>query len=315
LSSEISLEVEIPDEGGEAVKESTKVLMKKHGWRIDRAIHNYFYFAFYYPYVFVLYHLFRILSTYFSWVTPIRHILKMAFARYHAKVISFGNTKKIFELNEDITAISEKNKRIVPYKYAYKILLQEPDFIAVMDCPCKKTMKAPEWTINSCISVGKKTSQFWIDRCGEKYNARKISQQEALDLIKDFREKGYITQAFFKVATGGSTGVICNCHIDNCVSLQATQFAKKFDPSFSMAAESGYSVRHNDANCKKCGTCVRICMFGAVTVSNGTRAYDKNACVGCELCVEHCPEQVLSLFQDPDKSVPLDMDLVRAEYQ
>ena len=28
--------------------------MAKHGWRIDRAIHNYIYFAFYYPYVWVL---------------------------------------------------------------------------------------------------------------------------------------------------------------------------------------------------------------------------------------------------------------------
>ena len=33
------------------MRESTKVLMKKHGWRFDRAIHNYLYFAWYYPYV------------------------------------------------------------------------------------------------------------------------------------------------------------------------------------------------------------------------------------------------------------------------
>ena len=29
------------------MKQSTKELMGKHGWRIDRAIHNYIYFAFY----------------------------------------------------------------------------------------------------------------------------------------------------------------------------------------------------------------------------------------------------------------------------
>ncbi len=297
------------------MRQSTKALMAKHGWRFDRAIHNYIYFLFYYPYVFLLYHLFRVLAKYFSWMTPIRHIIKMAFARYHAKVISFGNTKKIFELNQDIRAISEKNKRIVPFKYAYKILFQEPDFIAVMDCPCKKTMNAPEWTINSCISVGKKTSQFWLDSCGKKYNARKISQQEALDLIKQFREKGFLTQAFFKVATGGSTGIICNCHIDSCVNLQASRFAKKFDPSFSMTADSGYSVHHNNSKCKRCGTCARLCMFDAVKVIDGIRSYDKKPCMGCELCVEHCPEQVLSLLRDSDKSVPLDLDLVREEYQ
>jgi Fe-S-cluster-containing hydrogenase component 2 len=163
--------------------------------------------------------------------------------------------------------------------------------------------------------VGKKTSQFWLDSCGKKYNARKISQQEALDLIKKFREKGYLTQAFFKVATGGSTGVICNCHIESCVSMQASRFAKKFDPSFSMSADSGYCVQHNDSQCKKCGTCARMCMFDAVKVINEIRSYDKKLCMGCELCVEHCPEQALSLLRDYNKSVPLDIDLVREEYQ
>lgn len=296
------------------MRESTRALMAKHGWRVDRAVHNYLYFYFYYPYVFFLYHLFRILSTYFSWVKPIRHIISMAFSRYHAKVISFGNTKKIFELNEDISATSSKNKMIVPFRYAYKILLQEPDYIAVMDCPCKKTMNAPDWTINSCISVGRKTSQFWLETLGKKYNARKISQQEALDLIKGFRKKGYITQAFFKVATGGSTGVICNCHMDNCVSLQATRFAKKFDPSAAMAADSGYSVSHDDAKCRKCGVCASICNFGAIRVFDGVRTYDRSRCMGCELCVEHCTQDALSLYEDAKKTVPLDLDLVKEEY-
>lgn len=304
----------ISDEGGSLMRESTKVLMAKHGWRIDRAVHNYLYFVFYYPYVFFLYHLFRILSKYFSWVKPIRYIISMSFARYHAKVMSFGDTKKMFELNEDIAATSVKNKQIVPFKYAYKILLQEPEYIAVMDCPCKKTMNAPDWTINSCISVGRKTSQFWVERLGKKYNARKISQQEALDLIKKFRKKGYLTQAFFKVATGGSTGVICNCHMDNCVSLQATRFAREFDPSFSMAADSGYSVLHDDAKCTKCGTCASICNFGAIKVFDGVRTYDRSKCMGCDLCVEHCTQEALSLYQDPKKTVPLDLDLVKAEY-
>jgi len=297
------------------VRESTRKLLKKHGWRIDRALHNYIYFSFYYPYVFFVYHLFRILATYFAWVTPIRGIIRFAFVRYHAKILSFGDTRKIFELNEDVSAVSEKNKKIVPYTYAYKILLKDPEFIAVMDCPCKKAMHAPEWTINSCISVGRDVSQFWLERCGEKYHARRVTQAEALDLIQKFRKEGYLNQAFFKVATGGTMGVICCCHMDTCVSLQATRFARKFDQTASMAAESGYSVVCDEARCKKCGTCERICMFGAMTINDGTRSYDRKECMGCELCVEHCPEQALSLYRDPEKSVPLDLDVVRAEYR
>jgi ferredoxin len=288
--------------------------MGKHGWRIDRAIHNYIYFAFYYPYVKFVYHLFKILSTYFSWIKPFKHILKTSFARYHAKIMSSSDTVKVFELNEDVVAVSEKNKRIIPFKYAYKILLEEPDYIAVMDCPCKKTLKAPDWTINSCICVGKKTSQFWLERCGKKYHARKISQQEALDIIKKFREKGYLNQAFFKVASGGNMGVICCCHMDSCVSLQATKFAKRFDDSLSMAANSGYSVRHDDEVCKTCGTCAGICQFGAIRVTDGQWTYHRDICMGCELCAEHCPEKAITLYQDAGKTVPLDLDIVRSEY-
>ena len=296
------------------MRASTKALMAKHGWRVDRAVHNYIYFAFYYPYVWFVGKLFQFLATYLYWFKPINLILKTAFARYHAKVISGADVTKILELNEDISAISDKNKRIVPFDYAYKILFQEPDFIAVMDCPCKKSLKAPDWSINSCLSVGKKNSQFWIDRCGKKYNARKISQQEALDLIKKFREKGYLTQAFFKVATGGSTGIICNCHKDSCVSLRATEFAKKFRKDFSMAADSGYSCLHDAAVCKKCGTCARICQFGAIEINSDARIYKKELCMGCGLCTEHCTEQAIRLYQDPIKTIPLDIDIVKKEY-
>lgn len=288
--------------------------MAKHGWRLDRAVHNYVYFAFYYPYVKLVYHVFKFISKYLFWIKPVSYILKSAFDRYHAKVLSLSDTGKVFELNENIAAVSENNKQIIPFKYAYSILLEDPDYIAVMDCPCKKTLNAPEWTINSCISVGKKTSRFWLERCREKYHARKISQQEALDLIRKFRKAGYLTQAFFKVATGGNMGVICNCRIDSCVSLQATQFAKRFDKSLTMSADSGYSVRHDDAACKNCRTCEGMCQFGAIRIINDQWSYRKDLCMGCELCVEHCPEQGLLLYQDPGKTVPLDLDIIRRDY-
>lgn len=289
-------------------------MMAKHGWRVDRAVHNYLYFIFYYPYVRFLHQLFSFLGKYMSWFKPLNPVISMSFARYHAKVISGADAVKIFELNEDVSAVSDNNKRIVPFDYAYKILLQEPDFIAVMDCPCKKTLKAPDSALNSCISVGSKTSRFWIDQCGKKYNARKISQKEALDMIKKFRAEGYITQAFFKVATGGSTGVICNCHKDYCVSLKATQAAKKFRSDFSMAADSGYSCLHDPEKCRQCETCARICQFDAVEFNGDSRTYKKEICMGCGLCMEHCPEGAVQLYRDARKTVPLDMDIVKKEY-
>ena len=51
--------------------ESTKRVFKKHGWRVDRAIHNYVYFAYYYPYVKTVYHGLRFLTGYLAWFKPL----------------------------------------------------------------------------------------------------------------------------------------------------------------------------------------------------------------------------------------------------
>lgn len=301
------------------MKESTKIMMKNHGWRFDRFIHNYIYFVFYYPYVLFLLWLFRFLGAAFAWFKPINAIISMAFARYHAKFLSGGDAAKIFSLNEDVMATSEENKRIVPYKYAYDIIFKDADYVAVMDCPCAKALKgkgnlggcAP---INRCLAVGKGLATFWIEHC-EKYNAHQITQQEAIDLIKDFRKRGHITQAFFKIATGGRTGVICNCCPECCVSLESTRLAKKFNSSFSMNAQSGYSVKYERKKCKNCGSCAKICHFNAIEFERGKKGhYSKWDCMGCGLCVEHCPNGALSLYVDEAKSLPLDIDLVKEHF-
>jgi Fe-S-cluster-containing hydrogenase component 2 len=294
------------------MKESTRIMLKKHGWRIDRFIHNYIYFAFYYPYVKIV-QLVLPLAGLLTWFKPLSVVGDFVFSRYHSKVISVGDTQKIFSLNEDITAISEKNKRIIPMKYAFKILFKEADYIAAMDCPCKKAYNDKVVTEPSCFALGKGLASFWLDH-GQKYHARKVTQKEALDTINKLRKLGYINQAFFKVATGGSTGVICTCHPDTCVSLKASAITKKIHPYLSQNIESGYSVQCDTKKCKKCGTCVKTCHFGAIKMVNGIRTYNKDLCLGCELCVENCAQNALSLYVDPVKAVPLDIDLVKKEF-
>jgi len=286
--------------------------MEKHGWRYDRAVHNYLYFRFYYPYVRIVYRAARFAATYFFWFKPLNPVIRMAFNRYHCKVLSGDNIRKILTLEEDMSVISESNKKIIPFKYAYKILFRGHDYIAVVDCPCKKTLKASPDTINSCICVGKGTAYFWVDHLAKKYNARRITQEEALDIIRRFRKMGYVTQAFFKVATGGSTGVICNCHPDTCVALKVNQLAEKFGSGLKMSVESGYAVSRDPSKCRKCGTCAETCHFSAVSMPGDVWNYDGKSCMGCELCVEHCPEGALALYRDQDKVYPLDIELARS---
>ncbi|HDP79524.1 MAG TPA: hypothetical protein ENN21_01635 [Spirochaetes bacterium] len=292
---------------------STKIMIRKHGLRVDRFIHNYLYFVFYYPYVRAVKTVLPLLPR-LPLRRPLAALGRMIFARYHSKVLSAGDTRKIFTLDHDMRVTGPGNRRVVPYKYAYDIIFQEPDYIAVMDCPCKLATGAPTDTVNSCIAVGRGTALFWLEHCG-KYNARKISPEEALSIITDLRAKGHLTQAFFKVATGGSTGVICNCLPDTCVSLMATRYCRELDGKLSMNAPAGYSVRRDEGRCRLCVACAGACHFGGITVKDGVWSCDAGRCMGCELCVEACPEGALSLYRDPEKILPLDIESIERSAQ
>jgi len=282
-----------------------------HGWRIDRAVHNYIYFAYYHLYVSTFLKSGRFLARWFPWFKGLGRAFGFIFDRYHAKVLTGVDARKILTLNHDVVIGPDKSKRIIPFHSANQIILKEPDFIAVMDCPCRLIRDNGCQPVNVCMAVGRTTAQFWLEHC-QKYHVRKITQDEALKLVADARERGCITTAWFKVATGGRTGVICNCCRCCCGGLEGMRIGRMFDSKLTNVVPSGYAVEHEAAECKTCGKCRTVCMFDAITFTgSGERVYDRTACMGCGLCVEKCEQKALRLVRDPGKGDPLDLDFVR----
>ncbi len=294
------------------MKQSIIDTFKRHGWRLDRTLHNLVYFYFYKPYVKGAVILTKVTVKLFGWFKPLKIIPLFVFNRYHSKIVSVSDITKILSLNEDVDLGKDKNKRVIPFKYANHILFKDPKHIAVMDCPCNLNQKKSKCEpISKCIAIGKDFAPLWLETCENRYNARQITQIEALDIIKQARATGHVTNAFLKVATGGITGVICNCCPKCCVEFASTKLSKKFGKDISMYAESGYSVKHNKERCNLCGECEKICPFNAVTIADGEIKYSKKECMGCELCVEHCPEEAITLYRDQEKLMPLDIDLLK----
>ncbi len=49
--------------------------------------------------------------------------------------------------------------------------------------------------------------------------------------------------------------------------------------------------------CVACGSCVKICPFGAITIKNGIKAsVDEKRCVGCGKCGRVCPASVIEII-------------------
>jgi Na+-translocating ferredoxin:NAD+ oxidoreductase RNF subunit RnfB len=47
--------------------------------------------------------------------------------------------------------------------------------------------------------------------------------------------------------------------------------------------------------CMGFGTCVKVCVFGAISIVDGLASVDPNKCVGCGTCVAICPKTALAL--------------------
>jgi formate dehydrogenase (NADP+) beta subunit len=57
-----------------------------------------------------------------------------------------------------------------------------------------------------------------------------------------------------------------------------------------------------DHGCLGLGTCVRACLFGAITMGNdGLPLFDPTRCVGCGACVRACPKGIINIISETTK--------------
>ncbi|MDR3255900.1 MAG: RnfABCDGE type electron transport complex subunit B [Synergistaceae bacterium] len=67
------------------------------------------------------------------------------------------------------------------------------------------------------------------------------------------------------------------------------------DDCRSAAILPGGSPKACPFGCIGFGTCVKVCIFGAISMIDGLAAVDPGKCVGCGACVSACPKSVLAL--------------------
>jgi NAD-dependent dihydropyrimidine dehydrogenase PreA subunit len=237
-------------------------------------------------------------------------VYKKVFDGYHAKVLTFNDVRKIVKLNRDVILTDTESKRVVPYPAANRIIFEEPAYIAVMDCPCRLSRKTHCQPINVCMAIGRTTAEFWLDHCA-RYHVRKIDQVEALEILKNSHEAGWVITAWLKTETGGRTGVICSCCSCCCGGLEGMRLVSQLPGGVKVTniLPSGYSVIIDSTRCTACGTCARVCAFSAIKLDpNNKPVYYVDACQGCGVCTDKCKQSARQLVKDPSKGVPLDVD-------
>ncbi|MEG1461347.1 MAG: 4Fe-4S binding protein [Oscillospiraceae bacterium] len=228
---------------------------------------------------------------------------------YHAKVLRLEDAEQFFELKDDLD-LGELPKSIMPYEQARKILFENPENIAVIDCVCR-TLRGDKgcYPRQVCILIGNPWVDWVMEHVPEMHPTR-INQAEALEILRAAHERGDVHAGFFKDAAAGRMYHICNCCSCCCTALTAQNYM-----GAPMFAGSGYVAEVDAEKCVKCGSCAESCNFKAITKNeDGSVTVDESSCRGCEGCVGKCPSNAISLkLLDETVLAPLNLKKVKEQ--
>jgi ferredoxin len=216
---------------------------------------------------------------------------------YHGKVVTLETATQLVHIGQDVDL--GDLEQIIPYALARDIVLQHPDHIIALDCPCRVSRPNPCLPLDVCLIVGEPFASFVAEHHPQRM--RWISGDEAEKILTEEHARGHVHHAFFKDAMLGRFYAICNCCECCCGAMQA-----HFN-GVPMLASSGYISEVDESLCIGCGECTGLCQFGALDLNDGTSRVDWDACMGCGVCVDGCSQGALTLVRDERKGIPLEM--------
>ncbi|MEW6439825.1 MAG: 4Fe-4S binding protein [bacterium] len=294
------------------ILDSTKAFFGLHGWRnVGSFLHGYYYLAHLDQYVKLILPLLRVLT---KWVPAskmdfIRPLLAYVPDRYHAKVVTLEDARKIVAIQKDVEVDEKTSARVVPYEIANRMVIRSPDSIVIMDCACRLEKKNPCSPLSTCMIIGEPYATFALEHA-DSLHPRRVTQQEALRLLEVFHKKGWLHNAFFKDAMGGQFYAICNCCKCCCagVEIERTLRSLPLKSPLKVQAPSGYLAVVDAEKCESCGACVARCPMAAISLDgDGPAVVRKEHCMGCGVCPDICPKDAITLQRDPERGVPLDL--------
>lgn len=216
---------------------------------------------------------------------------------YHGKVIPLATARELVSVKQDIRV--DDLEQVIPYKLARSLILEQPDHLVALDCPCRSSREHPCLPLDVCLIVGEPFASFTLEHHPQR--SRAITPAEAVAILEAEDARGHVHHAFFKAAVLQRFYAICNCCSCCCGAMQAHHSGTP------MLASSGYTAQVDEAICIGCGECTSYCQFDALSQVDGVNHVDLVKCMGCGVCISHCGQDAIELILAPEKGLPLEM--------
>lgn len=219
---------------------------------------------------------------------------------YHGKVIPLETARELISIKQNISV--EDLEKVIPYQLARSLIIDHPESLVALDCPCREARENPCLPLDVCLIVGEPFASFTLEH--HPTQSRAINREEAIAILEAEEARGHVHHAFFKQAVLQRFYAICNCCSCCCGAVQAHRSGTP------MLASSGYTASVREDLCIGCGVCEPYCQFGAIEILDGCSHINLAACMGCGICVSHCDQNAVELVLTPSKGLPFEMSKI-----
>ncbi len=123
----------------------------------------------------------------------------------------------------------------------------------------------------------------------ERGTGRSLSKEEAIEMLRKCEDDGLVHVAENKQSLGL---VICNCCHDCCVNWTALRGG-----TGKFAAPSRFRAEVCEEDCNRCELCIERCFFDALSIDEeaDVARVDGEKCMGCGLCAVVCAPDAISM--------------------
>ncbi len=238
-----------------------------------------------------------------------KKIARLIHAYKEAFLAAKGAPKAGFPLARVITVDRKirAGNRIHTYDQV-KTYIDKYETIGVGSCFCRHAARLRGEDIHGmpidvCMWFGER-AEFAVERLG----GRKLSKQEALEVLNRSEEAGLIHMSR---NTTEEIDFLCNCDRWHCDVV--TQILKH--PKPGVLFNSGFAPQVDPGRCSGCGVCIERCPPEALKAGEGgIPGVDLERCFGCAVCASGCPEEAIEMeakpgWPEPPKTVK---DLITA---
>jgi len=178
--------------------------------------------------------------------------------------------------------------KVHPYEEV-KNLIEGTDFIGLGQCACRVSLQHCEKPTEMCLFFDA-PARFLV----EKKYARRITREEALDVLDRAEKEGLVHTS---TNAADKAGFICNCCRCCCIILKGATELNLPHPF----APSAFIAEVNTEECTGCGICAdERCPMKAIEMKDDIAVVTQDKCIGCGLCVTGCPVEAIVLASRSD---------------